>query len=108
MEHQPQSPSDGRSAIIDELVGELLVCSGSIHHMISGMIDWEMTYGSPPDAPSLAKNAQTLVSGAAGPRVRQSKRDLRVAAAILREITAAIREDIYVVNPDAFPDADLN
>jgi hypothetical protein len=94
--------------VLDELVSELLVCSGSIHHMISGMIDWEMTYGSPPDAPSLAQNAHTLVGGAARPRLRHSKRDVRVAAAILREITAAVREDIYVVNPDAFPDAHLN
>ena len=108
MEPQPHPTPDERSAVLDELVSELLICSGAIHHMVSGMIDYEMTYGSPPDAPSLAQNVETLVSAAAEPRVLRSKRDLHVAAAILREITAAVREDIYVVNPDMFPDADLN
>lgn len=108
MEPQPQPFPDGQSPALDKLVSELLICSGAIHHMISGMIDYEMTYGSPPDAPSLAQNVHTLVSGAAGPRVRYSKRDFHVAAAILKGVSAAVREDIYVVNPEAFPDADLN
>ncbi len=72
------------------------------------MIEWEMTQGSPPDAPPLAQVACSLVSGVAAERIGHSERDLRVAARIIREIAAAVREDIYVVNPDAFPDAHLN
>ncbi len=108
MEPHPQPVPDGQSPALDELVSELLICSGAIHQMISGMIDYEMTYGSPPDAPSLAQNVQFLVGSVAADRLRRSQRDLRVATGIVSEITAAVREDIYVVNPEAFPDADLN
>ncbi len=108
MEPQPQPTPDERSAVLDDLVGELLVCASGLNHLITGMIEWEMTQGSPPDAPPLAQVACSLVSGVAADRLRHSKRDLRVTTAIIQEITAAVREDIYVVNPDAYPDADLN
>ncbi len=91
-----------------ELASELLVCSAAINHLITGMVEYETIHGSPVDAPPLAQVAFSLVHGVAADRVRQPDRDLHAAATIVREIAAAVREDIYVVNPDAFPDADLN
>ena len=105
---EPQPTSNHRAAVLDELVSELLVCGMVLSQLIDGMAEWEMTHGCNPDAPPLTQIAHSLVSGVAADRVGHPKRDLRVSAAIVREITAAVREDIYVVNPDAFPDAHLN
>ena len=105
---EPQPPSNGRSAALDELVSELLACGLALSHLVTGMAEWETTHGSPVDAPPLTQVAHSLVSGVAADRLRRSQVDLRVSAAIIREIAAAVREDIYVINPDAFPDAHLN
>lgn len=94
--------------MLDELISELLVCGTVLSQLINGMIEWETTHGCHPDAPPLSQVAHSLVTGVAADRLHHSKRDLRVTGAIIKEIAAAVREDIYVVNPDAYPDADLN
>lgn len=105
---EPQPNPNVRAAALDELVSELLVCASAINHLITGMIEWETMHGSPAEAPPLTQIAHTLLSSVAGDRLHQSKRDLKMAAAIAREIAAGVQEDIYVVNPEAFPDAHLN
>jgi hypothetical protein len=91
---------------LDELVSELLGCGAVLSQMIGRMVQWESAGRSPPDAAPIPTVAHELLSGVLGKvKRRHSRRDLRVAAAIVGEATEAITEDIFFV---ALPDEDSN
>jgi hypothetical protein len=87
-----------RKDALDELVTELLECGAVLSQMISGMVQWEAAGLSAPDAAPIPETAHTLVRGVLGDvRRRHSRRDVRVAAAIVKESTAAICENIFFI-----------
>ena len=86
---------------LDELVIELLACGGALSQMITGMVEFAASGRSAPDAPSIPDVARSLIRSVCGDLAkRHSNRDVRVAAAIVREATDAICNDIFAVNPD--------
>lgn len=86
---------------LDELVIELLACGGALSQMITGMVEFSASGRSAPDAPPIPDVARSLIRDVCrGLAKRHSKRDVRVAAAIVREATDAICNDIFAVNPD--------
>ncbi len=88
---------------LDEIVEELLQCGGVLSQMIAGMVEFESSGRSASDTAPIPEVAHDLIRSVSlhVPR-RYSKRDLRTAAKIVKEITNAICEDIYVIPPEEF------
>jgi hypothetical protein len=101
-----QEQSNGRADPLDDLVSELLDCGGVLSQMISQMVRWENSGRSVPDLAPIPEVAHSLIRSVVEevPR-RYAKRDIVVAAKLVREVTSAITENIYGVNPDLL-DAD--
>ena len=95
-------PSQPPTAL-DQLVGELLGAGAVLSQIISGMIRYEAESGPVPDAAPIPDVAHgLLVRTLSDLRHHYSRRDLKVAARILKEATDCICENIYYVPPHAF------
>jgi len=93
----PQPPPDA----LDELVMQLLECGGVLSQIISRMVEFSASGRAAPDAAPIPEIAHSLIRGVLhGLEKRHSKRDITVAAAIVKEATTAMCEDIYFVGPE--------
>lgn len=91
---------------LDELVSQLLDCGAVLSQIISRMVQWESAGRSAPDAAPIPTVAHELISSVLDQvKRRHSRRDLKVAAAIVGAATEAIAEDIFFV---PLPDEDSN
>jgi hypothetical protein len=90
-------PADG----LDDLVTQLLECGGVLSQIISHMVRFQAAGRSAPDAAPIPEVAHSLIrSVLGGVAKRHSKRDIKVAAAIVKQATAAICDEIYYVGPE--------
>jgi hypothetical protein len=88
---------------LDELAAALLSCGAVLSQMIAGMVEFERSGRSAPDAAPIPDVAHSLVVDVLdGVRRRHSRRDIRMAAAIIAEATNAICSDIFVLDPSFF------
>jgi hypothetical protein len=100
--HIAPAPS---STPLDQLVAELLGCGAVLSQMISSMVRFEASGRSSPDAAPIPDVAHSLVRDVlGGVAKRYSNRDIKVAAAIVKEATRAITEDIFFVAPEFLDD----
>ena len=89
---------------LDELAFQLLGCGAVLSQMISGMIRCQAAGRSAPDAAPIPSVAQDLIRDVLGDlKRRYSRRDLKVACAIVEEATDAICENIFFVPLEEFP-----
>jgi hypothetical protein len=87
---------------LDDLVKQLLECGGVLSQIIASMVEFQSSGRSAPDAAPIPEVAHTLIRSVIEDVVGKgySKRDLKVAARIVRETTALICSDLYVVGPE--------
>jgi hypothetical protein len=86
---------------LDELVHELLECGGVLSQMISRMVEFEASGRGAPDAVPIPETAHKLIRDVSKDvRHRHSRRDLRTAAKIVKQVTDAICSDIYYIPPE--------
>jgi hypothetical protein len=98
-----QSNSDPVPDPLDELVSHLLSCDGALSQIISHMVRFGASGRSAPNAAPIPEAAHSLIrSVIAGMSSQHSKRDIRVAAKIVAQVTDAICEDIFAVDPEWF------
>ena len=91
------SPPDA----LDQLATELLECGGVLSQIISHMVRFQAAGRAAPDAAPIPEVAHSIVRDVLNHvGKRHSKRDIRVAAAIVKEATTAIRDDIFFVGPE--------
>jgi hypothetical protein len=88
---------------LDELVHELLECGAVLSQMISRMVEFEASGRGAPDAAPIPEIAHFLIRDVSKHlRHQYSRRDLRIAAKLVNQVTEAICSDIYYVPPEAF------
>lgn len=93
----PYKPPDP----IDELTTELLACGAVLSQIISHMVAFGASGRAAPDAAPIPEVAHSLIRGVLDDvRKQHSKRDIRIAAAIVQEATGAIGEEIYLYEPE--------
>lgn len=93
--------------LLEELADELLDCGAVLSQIISRMVRFSAQGHAPPDAAPIPDVARELVASVlGGAKLRYSRRDLKVAAAIVGEATAAISEEILFVDLDRLGAAD--
>jgi hypothetical protein len=86
---------------LDDLVTELLACGAVLSQIISHMVRFQASGRAAPDAAPIPEVAHSLIRGVLGDvRKRHSKRDIKVAARIVKEATDAIGEEIFFVGPE--------
>jgi hypothetical protein len=86
---------------LDDLTTQLLECGGVLSQIISHMVEYQAAGRSAPDAAPIPEVAQSLIrSVLGGVGKRHSKRDIKVAARIVKEATASICEEIFFVEPE--------
>jgi len=86
---------------LDELVTELLECGAVLSQIISHMVQFQAAGRAVPDAAPIPEVAHSLIRGVLrGVGKRHSKRDIKVAASIVKQATASIGDEIYLVEPE--------
>jgi len=86
---------------LDELVIQLLDCGGALSQIISRMVSFQAAGRSAPDSAPIPETAHSIIRDVVdGVRKRHSKWDIKVAAAIVKEATAALCDDIFFVGPE--------
>ncbi|MDQ6776870.1 MAG: hypothetical protein M3071_11800 [Actinomycetota bacterium] len=86
---------------LDQLVTQLLECGGVLSQIISHMVQFQAAGRSAPDAAPIPEVAHSLVRSVLGDvGKRHSKRDINIAAAIVKQATASICAEIYYVGPE--------
>jgi hypothetical protein len=89
------------SSDVDELVTQLLACGAVLSQIISHMVAFEQSGRSLPDTAPIPEIAHGLLGSVLTDiRRRHSRRDIRVAARIVRDATEAISENIFMVPPE--------
>ena len=89
------------SAELDELVTQLLECGAILSQIVGGMVEWEKSGRSAPDAVPIPEVAHALIRGVVPDiRRRHSRRDVAVAARIVKEATEAMASEIFAVSPE--------
>jgi hypothetical protein len=92
--HSPAEP-------LDELVTQLLECGAVLSQIVGRMVEFQAAGRSAPDAAPIPEIAHSLIRGVLDEVGKQhSKRDIRVAAAIVAQTTEAMGENIFFVGPD--------
>ncbi len=100
-EHSAAAP-----APLDHFVVEILECGAVLSQMISHMVRFEASGRSAPDAAPIPDVAHSLIRDVlGGVATRYSKRDIGVAAAIVKAATDAIVEEIFFVEPEFIDEA---
>lgn len=90
----PLQPHDA----LDELVSELLGCGAVLSQMITHMITCDAAGKAAPDVAPIPTVAHPLIRGVLiDVARRRSRRDVKVATAIIRDATEAIAENIFLV-----------
>jgi hypothetical protein len=98
---------DNVSSVVDELVTQLLECGAVLSQIISHMVAFEQSGRSSPDTGPIPEIAHGLLRSVLGDvRRRHSRRDITVAARIVREATETISENIFMVPPEVVDRAD--
>jgi len=86
---------------LDELVTELLDCGGILSQIISRMVEFQATGRSASDAAPIPEVAHSLIrSVLQDVAERHSRRDVKVAAAIVKQATGLICDEIFHVGPE--------
>jgi hypothetical protein len=86
---------------LDELVDRLLECGGVLSQIISHMVRFEASGHSDPNAVPIPDMAHSLIRSVLDEvRRDHSKRDIRVAAAIVHQATEAIVGDLFLFEPE--------
>jgi len=86
---------------LDDLVTELLDCGGVLSQIISHMLSFRAAKRSAPDAAPIPEVAHSVIRGVVDDiHKRHSKRDIKVAARIVKEATDAISEGVFCVGPE--------
>jgi hypothetical protein len=86
---------------LDDLVHELLECGAVLSQMISGMVEFEASGRAVPDTAPIPEIAHDLIrSVSTDVRHGFSRRDIKVAARMVKQVTAAICSDIFYVPPE--------
>jgi hypothetical protein len=94
--HSSQPPD-----AVDELVTQLLECGAVLSQMISHMVKFDAAGLSSPDAAPIPETAHFLIRDVLHDvRKQHSKRDIKVAARIVKQATYAICNDIFYVGPE--------
>jgi hypothetical protein len=97
-EHIDSSPPPDA---LDDLVTQLLECGSVLSQIISHMVQYQAAGRSAPDAAPIPEVAHSVIRGVlGGVGKRHSKRDIKVAASIVKQATASICDEIYCVDPD--------
>ncbi len=98
----PRSSHQSRDAL-DELITSLLECGGVLSQIISSMVRFEASGRTVPDTAPIPEMAHSLIRSVVEPLASgHCIRDMRVAAKIVDQMTAAMCEDIYAVDLDWF------
>jgi hypothetical protein len=93
----PSRPDD----VLDRFVGELLEAGAVLSQIVSQMARFDAAFDQTPDAVPIPQAAHELLfSVLAELKPRHSSRDWKVAAAILKEATATICNDVFFVRLD--------
>lgn len=96
-DHVSSPPPDA----LDDLVAQLLECGGVLSQIISSMIEFQSSGRSAPEAAPIPEVAHTLIRSVIEDfGTRYSKRDVKVAARIVREATERMCSDLYVLGPE--------
>jgi len=96
-DHIDVPPSDA----LDELVTRLLDCGGVLSQIVSAMVEFQCSGRSAPDTAPVPEVAHSLIRSVLEDLgSRSSKRDLRVAARIVREATEVMCSDLFVLGPE--------
>jgi hypothetical protein len=106
-----RTDSHRSNSAVEELVTELLGCGAVLSQMISQMVEFEASGRSAPDAAPIPTVAHELIAGVLTDiKHRHSRRDLKVAAAIVGEVTESICQNIFFVDLDKLeePGIDCN
>jgi hypothetical protein len=86
---------------LDDLVTQLLDCGGVLSQIISQMVEFQATGRSAPDAAPIPEVAHSLIRSVLDDVAeRHSRRDVKVAAAIVKQATASICDEIFYVGPE--------
>jgi hypothetical protein len=97
-DHLPSSPLPDA---LDDLTTQLLECGAVLSQLISHMVHLQAAGRSAPDAVPIPDVAHSLIrSVLRDVGKRHSKRDIKVAAAIVKQATASICDDICYVRPE--------
>lgn len=87
--------------VLDELVEQLLEIGGVLSQIITQMVEFQASGRSAPDSVPIPEMAHRLIHDVIGEiRKQHSKRDVRVAAEIVKEATALICENLFYVGPE--------
>lgn len=85
---------------LDQLVHELLECGAVLSQMISHMVEFEASGRAAPDSAAIPDVAHDLIRCViADVRKGFSRRDIKVAARMVKQVTAAICNDIFYIPP---------
>jgi hypothetical protein len=96
----PEPSHPAVSDPLDEFVDELLECGAALSQIISHMVESRAAGRSDPGLAPIPEIAHGVIRDVLdGVRTQHSKRDIRVAAAIVGEATEAIVNDIFFVDP---------
>jgi hypothetical protein len=96
-------PSHQPPDALDDLVTNLLECGGVLSQIISGMVEFEASGRSAPGTAPIPEVAHSLIRSVSRPVSHGfSKRDIKVAAKIVDQMTNAICSDIFAVDLDWF------
>jgi hypothetical protein len=94
-------PFPSHESVLQDLANQLLECGAVLSQIVSGMVQWQAAGLSHPNAVPIPEAARTLVADVLKEaKPKHSRRDLKVAAAIVKEATDAIAENVYFVDPD--------
>jgi hypothetical protein len=95
--------------VLEELADQLLECGAVLSQIVSRMVWWKAEGLSHPDAAPIPEVARSLVADALSDvKPKHSRRDLKVAAAIIAEATTAMSDNIFFVDPRQLKDADVD
>lgn len=92
---------------LDQFVDELLACGAVLSQIIGHMVRFEAEGKSAPDAAPIPEVARELITGVLTDlKHHYSRRDLKVAARMVKEATDAMCSDIFMVDPDELENLD--
>lgn len=101
---EPSGPSQPPH-VLDQFIGELLGAGAVLSQIISQMVRHAARAGPVPDAAPIPDVAHELLASVLTDlKHRYSRRDLKVAAGILKDATDRICEEIYFVDLDKLDD----
>jgi hypothetical protein len=89
---------------VDELATQLLECGGILSQIISHMVAYQEGLPSGQHEVPIPETAHALIRDVLGSvRKSHSKRDIKVAAAIVRQAADVISEEVFFVEPEPSP-----